>query len=508
MRNFADTGADVPTASKRLLAVGSPLPRRMPTLFRCSFHNSMMEEEMEANIFDSPLPPLPPLPPPESRSRDTTAAAGLRCLSQAAAQAPRAAAAQAPRAGTAQAPRAAAAQAPRAGTAQAPRAAAAQAPRAGTAQAPRAAAAQDPRAVVGTAASRSALAANRPGVEPGKLKCDCRKCPSFPDTDLMKPTPCSNPECNKRVHFHCWNKLRGSSKATFPDEFDELVFCTIGCAKNYKRCHIVVTYNWRNDGKNGPQDPNNSETYLVNVMSSGNNYANYRSPPAGHSKLSWCNKLASDLNSSNLFMREITGAQVKSKLEDIEKSWKAADYFVNSETGAGVKARSEGEFTDAVLAKCPHYYDLYDVFIDRASFKPKATNKHLQDSDSSEMSDIDDYGEGGGFDGISVEDKDDKSIASNKSVISLDSSSVSVKSKGSTVSNLADQFATLDSPYKRSTSRRGSSTTGKKGRSKSAPASSTTSSHAFKACLLPTEFAGLNAMAAEFTALEAEAEKV
>ncbi|EJK67065.1 hypothetical protein THAOC_11947, partial [Thalassiosira oceanica] len=106
MRNFADTGADVPTASKRLLAVGSPLPRRMPTLFRCSFHNSMMEEEMEANIFDSPLPPLPP---PESRSRDTTAAAGLRCLSQAAAQAPRAAAAQAPRAGTAQAPRAAAA---------------------------------------------------------------------------------------------------------------------------------------------------------------------------------------------------------------------------------------------------------------------------------------------------------------------------------------------------------------------------------------------------------------
>mmetsp|Transcript_3235 Transcript_3235/g.7536 ORF Transcript_3235/g.7536 Transcript_3235/m.7536 type:complete len:433 (+) Transcript_3235:43-1341(+) len=400
-----------------------------------------MEEEMEANIFGSPLPPLPS---PESRSRDTTAAAGLRCLSQAAAQAPRAAAAQAPRAGTA--------------------------------QAPRAAAAQDPRAVVGTAVSGSALAANRPGVEPGKLKCDCRKCPSFPDTDLMKPTPCSNPECNKRVHFHCWNKLRGSSKATFPDEFDELVFCTIGCAKNYKRCHIVVTYNWRNDGKNGPQDPNNSETYLVNVMSSGNNYANYRSPPAGHSKLSWCNKLASDLNSSNLFMREITGAQVKSKLEDIEKSWKAADYFVNSETGAGVKARSEGEFTDAVLAKCPHYYDLYDVFIDRASFKPKATNKHLQDSDSSEMSDIDDYGEGGGFDGISVEDKDDKSIASNKSVISLDSSSVSVKSKGSTVSNLADQFATLDSPYKRSTSRRGSSTTGKKGRSKSAPASSTTSS--------------------------------
>lgn len=78
--------------------------------------------------------------------------------------------------------------------------------------------------------------------------------------------------------------------------------------------------------------------------------------------------------------------QVMNKIAHIEKSFRSAHDFANSETGQGLKESNWGEFDDAVRSKCPFYFDLLDIFGDRASAKPKATsNESLESSDDDKL---------------------------------------------------------------------------------------------------------------------------
>jgi hypothetical protein len=78
------------------------------------------------------------------------------------------------------------------------------------------------------------------------------------------------------------------------------------------------------------------------------------------------------------------GKQVMNKIAHIEKSFRLAHDFANTETGQGLQENNWGEFDDAVRRKCPYYFDLVEIFGDRASAKPKATSHDNLDSSEEE----------------------------------------------------------------------------------------------------------------------------
>jgi hypothetical protein len=76
--------------------------------------------------------------------------------------------------------------------------------------------------------------------------------------------------------------------------------------------------------------------------------------------------------------------KVKNKIEHIEKQFKSAHDFSQTETGVGLKDNDpEGSFKEIMLKKCPWYFDLLDIMVDRAS-KAKVTSDEL-DTDEDDI---------------------------------------------------------------------------------------------------------------------------
>ena len=62
------------------------------------------------------------------------------------------------------------------------------------------------------------------------------------------------------------------------------------------------------------------------------------------------------------------------KIQHIEKTWREARAWSNTETGTGMEESDPGQFLDVVQKKCPYYMDLLDIMADRASTEPRVTN--------------------------------------------------------------------------------------------------------------------------------------
>jgi hypothetical protein len=71
----------------------------------------------------------------------------------------------------------------------------------------------------------------------------------------------------------------------------------------------------------------------------------------------------------------------------IEKQFKMAHDWGTTATGAGLEVNDRDSFDDAMKQKCPQYFDLLDVMIERSSVKPKATNANLDSSESEDNND-------------------------------------------------------------------------------------------------------------------------
>ena len=84
--------------------------------------------------------------------------------------------------------------------------------------------------------------------------------------------------------------------------------------------------------------------------------------------------------------------QVRNKIQHLERQFREAFDFANTQTGAGLLENDRGNFDSVLLQKCSHYFDLLEVFSDRASSKPKATNMDtsLASSDTTESALSDD----------------------------------------------------------------------------------------------------------------------
>ena len=72
--------------------------------------------------------------------------------------------------------------------------------------------------------------------------------------------------------------------------------------------------------------------------------------------------------------------QVEQKINHLQEKWKEAHDWVTGETGAGVWLGNEGSWKDSVLKKCQYYFDLYNIFADRASAQPKITTDGMNSS--------------------------------------------------------------------------------------------------------------------------------
>lgn len=162
------------------------------------------------------------------------------------------------------------------------------------------------------------------------VKC-CTKCPRLAD-ELIN---CAFQGCTKAVHKHCYLLLiNGSSKALAP--YKNIVFCTIKHHKDYTKQNSKDSYSWTNDGPNGKNDPHHSEYYLINLLSSGDNYNQYRCPSGGWTKDKVCAKWGNEIHAFGTQVHR-TGPQVKNKVEQIETQFKNAYKWSHEETGTGLQ---------------------------------------------------------------------------------------------------------------------------------------------------------------------------
>jgi hypothetical protein len=153
---------------------------------------------------------------------------------------------------------------------------------------------------------------------------------------------------------------------------------------------------WNKDGKNGPNDPNHSEFILLAWLTTHGNYERFRGTGNnGVRKINFANTIASTIN--NAGVRKVrTGKDVLNKIEYIEKSFRLAHDWSHTETGEGLRETDKGSYEEALLKKCPWYFDLVDIFQDRANARPHYTTDNMfgdTDSDDDFRHDTEDKGD-------------------------------------------------------------------------------------------------------------------
>jgi hypothetical protein len=186
----------------------------------------------------------------------------------------------------------------------------------------------------------------------------------------------------KLLHSFCANSVHGACLAQLRDvfgagdDFDETICC--------KRCYNAA----KKRAMNTPSDPNvkrrvswytdgstpsiNSMSCLLDWMTTGNNYSKYRGGEGQHGEKK--DTLAGEISSFNNDSGVPTVRTVKSikeKIKWLEDTFKDASRWLEC-TGAGVTDQSS--IREAVLQRCPYYYELEDVMRDRPSIRPLLRN--------------------------------------------------------------------------------------------------------------------------------------
>lgn len=83
------------------------------------------------------------------------------------------------------------------------------------------------------------------------------------------------------------------------------------------------------------------------------------------------------------------GKQVLNKIQHLERQFRDAYDFCNTETGQGLEENDPEGFDGAVSRICQYYFDLLEIFGDRACAQPKITSNDNLDSSDSDIKDYD-----------------------------------------------------------------------------------------------------------------------
>jgi len=159
-----------------------------------------------------------------------------------------------------------------------------------------------------------------------------------------------------------------------------VIFCTKKCHKSLENSlgltNDKTRVNWDKDGKNGPTDPNHSESIIVRWLMEEGNYSKYRggNKNNGKRKIGFCQHLSRAIAEAGVVCVR-TPQQVQAKISYIESSFRSAHEFANTTTGIGIMERDEENgtktFRELMMRKFRYYYDLLEVMGDRASAGPK-----------------------------------------------------------------------------------------------------------------------------------------
>ena len=131
---------------------------------------------------------------------------------------------------------------------------------------------------------------------------------------------------------------------------------------------------WCTDGRNGPVDPQSSEWILLDLLLVPGNYMNkWHGKNNGGQKKQATADIARLINDAGVRVMH-DAKQVQNKVQHFEQQFRVAYNFANTETGQGLQSNDKNSFDDAVRGLCTQYFDLFDVFHDRASSKPSYQN--------------------------------------------------------------------------------------------------------------------------------------
>jgi hypothetical protein len=216
----------------------------------------------------------------------------------------------------------------------------------------------------------------------GENKCSIKGCKlgrlSVPMDTCAASTLNGAKECNREVHIACYEGIvvknsKGEIKPAHPDgEMAGKAFCTRACYRNYMKANQGGS-NWHDDGKEGRKDKHCSENILVTkYLSNEEEYRQFRRPPDGMTKEKICQRWADGINSCGV-QHKRGWKDVMNKIQTIESQMRAALDFSETETGQGLQ---NGEFENweaAIKSKCKFWFQLHEVFIQRAGMKPSAT---------------------------------------------------------------------------------------------------------------------------------------
>mmetsp|Transcript_3947 Transcript_3947/g.7586 ORF Transcript_3947/g.7586 Transcript_3947/m.7586 type:complete len:324 (-) Transcript_3947:308-1279(-) len=239
-----------------------------------------------------------------------------------------------------------------------------------------------------TTAPNASSAGASTSVPDNTTKCSYKKCTLTTSDDAPS---CVGPNCNKKIHMSCFDIIHSKLSWLNKEEVgDGIVVCGKTCWTKYKAVQSRKP-TWANDGKDGPSDPMTSETILLDWLMDEENYSKkwHGKDSKGKKKKHVAAEIAQLMNVAKVKVHR-DAKQVANKIAHIEKSFRCAHDFANSETGQGLKESDCGVFEDAVRKKCPFYHDILDIFGDRASAKPKATSVgNLESSDEENDEDFD-----------------------------------------------------------------------------------------------------------------------
>ena len=141
---------------------------------------------------------------------------------------------------------------------------------------------------------------------------------------------------------------------------------------------------WNRDGKNGPQDPNHSEAILIDWITTPGNYDRYRGTGNnGLKKIQFAAMIAAKIKDAGV-RKSRTPKDVQNKIEYVEKCFRCAHDWSHTETGAGLRENDSGTYEEALLRKCPWYFDIREIFEDRANARPFHTTDDMFQEASSD----------------------------------------------------------------------------------------------------------------------------
>ena len=168
-----------------------------------------------------------------------------------------------------------------------------------------------------------------------QLLCINHSCP-ITDTSVAM-YKCSAGCGEMALHYPCVEKviLERHNKLSSLDVDGFVVACMKKCyhkiEKDYDDSHACA---WNKDGKQGPNDPNNSEALLLKWLMTPGNYNRYRDKGnAGKHKTQFGNEIAKIMNDHGVRW-ERTAKQVTTKIVYIEDCFQKAHDFAFMETGA------------------------------------------------------------------------------------------------------------------------------------------------------------------------------